>query len=141
MELMTAQDAAKLLNLSYIQTRIYLGDPHDYEVCKNGKKRLLYTKERVEEVKRRHDAMIAERQEHRGTRKCYQCGARVQASDLTSGICSRCHAYKLVKNFVCHRDYIHGAVDYDRIQCIKDAIDRLTAQGYQTEQQDNHQVR
>lgn len=134
MELMTAKEAAQELKLSYMQTRIYLGDPYDFEICANGRKRLLYTRERVEEIKKRHAEMLAEKEKTKGTRKCYQCGSRVAPNDLTSGICSRCQAFKLVKNFVCHGDYIHSVIDHNRIACVQEAVDRLITQATQTPQ-------
>ena len=124
-QLLTIKQAAELLGLGYLQTRIHLGDPIDYDMSDNGRRRLLYSIDRVMEVKKRRDALKAERALNKGTQKCYQCGTRVPSSDITSGICSKCQAFKIVKNFACHGDYIHGDIDIARLDRVVDAVNAL----------------
>lgn len=120
--MVTIKQAAEILNLGYLQARISLGDPQDYEVAGSGRKKLLYSMDRVLEVKRRRDEARALRDKNKGTAKCYHCGARVELRDLTSGICSKCQAFKIVKNFACHGDYIHGVIDVDRLDKVIEAV-------------------
>jgi hypothetical protein len=125
--MVTIKQAAEILDLGYLQARISLGDPQDYEIAGSGRKKLLYSMDRVLEVKRRRDEVKALREKNKGTAKCYHCGERVEIRDLTSGICSKCQAFKIIKNFACHGDYIHGSIDMHRLEKVIEAVMRLQA--------------
>lgn len=120
--MVTIKEAAKLLELGYLQTRIYLGYPDDYCISKHGHKVFLYDYDKVVSVIEKRKATIEQRATNKGKHKCYHCGNRVPPTDLTSGVCSKCQAIKLVKNFACHGDYIHGRIDEQRLDRISDAV-------------------
>jgi hypothetical protein len=123
--MVTIKEAAEILGLSYLQTRIYLGDPDDFTLSKSGHQVHLHEMDKVLRIKERRQGIFEQRVANKGKQKCYHCGDKVDVTDLTSGICSKCYAYKVVKNFACHGDYIHGAVDDDRLNKILDAVNRL----------------
>lgn len=123
--LYTIKEAATILNLGYLQTRIYLGDPQAIGTTAKGRKCLLYSMRRIEEISERRKVVLAEKELNKGKHKCYHCGKRVLQSDLTSGICSECQALKLVKNFACHGDYINGKLDKHRLVCVYNALKSL----------------
>lgn len=124
-DMLTIKEAAKVLNLGYLQTRIYLGDPDDYTVTVNGKQKYLYTLDHVGDVKNKVMTRRAEKLLNKGKRKCYYCNTLVPKSELISGICTKCHAYKMVKNFACHGRYEDGIVDINRLESVATAIHRL----------------
>ena len=126
-DMLTIKEAAEVLNLGYLQTRIYLGDPDDYTVTANGKQQYLYTLDHVRDVKDKVMTRRAEKLRNKGKRKCYYCGAVADKEYLTSGICVECQAYKIVKNFVCHGDYTNGKIDTDRLESIASALHSLQA--------------
>jgi hypothetical protein len=123
--LYTIKEAAAILNLGYLQTRIYLGDPQSIGTTPKGRKCLLYSIDRINEIQDRRKVVLAERELNKGKVKCYHCGKRVPHYDLTSGVCSECQAIKLVKNFACHGDYINGKLDRHRLICLYNAIKSL----------------
>ena len=123
--MLTIKEVAEVLNLGYLQTRIYLGDPDDYTVTANGKQKYLYTLDHVSDVKDKVMTRRAEKLRNKGKRKCYYCGAVSDKERLTSGICVECQAHKLVKNFVCHGDYTTGKIDTDRLESIASALHNL----------------
>lgn len=123
--MVTIKEAAEILGLCYLQTRIYLGDPDDFKVSKSGHQIHLHTMDKVLRIKERRQHIAEQRIANKGKQKCYHCGDKVDVADLTSGICSKCQAYKLVRNFACHGDYIHGVIDNARLNKILDAVSKL----------------
>lgn len=125
-KLYTLKEAAKILSLGTMQSRIYLGDPQQIGTTPRGQHMLLYSHKHVYEVKCHREAIKLEKASRRGKKRCYHCHKYVPAHDTTSGICSTCQAYKIVKNFACHGDYINGEIDKGRLDCIVNAVKKLT---------------
>lgn len=126
-DMITIKEASKILNRGYLQTRIYLGDPDDCIITPNGRQKFLYNSDHVHKVKERLDIAQEAKLRNRGKRKCYYCNSLVPKEELTSGICTKCQAYKMVKNFVCHGKYEDGAIDADRLESITSALHSLQA--------------
>lgn len=126
-EMLTIKEASKLLNRGYLQTRIYLGDPDDCIITRNGRQKFLYTSDHVNKVKERIDIAKDIKLRNKGKRKCYYCNTLVPKEELTSGICTKCQAYKMVKNFACRGEYEDGAIDIDRLESIASALYGLRA--------------
>lgn len=124
-KMLTIKEASIILNRGYLQTRIYLGDPDDCIITLNGRQKFLYTIDHVHKVKERIDIAQEAKLRNRGKRKCYYCNTLVPKEELTSGICTKCHAYKMVKNFACHGRYEDGTVDSNRLESIANALNRL----------------
>ncbi len=124
-DMVTIKEAAEILGLGYLQTRIHLGDPDDFKLSKSGHQMHLHTMDKVLRIKERRQHILEQRIANKGKHKCYHCGDKVDVTDLTSGICSKCQAYKLVRNFACHGDYIHGMIDNTRLNKILDAVSQL----------------
>lgn len=124
-EMLTIKEASKILNRGYLQTRIYLGDPDDCIITHNGRRKFLYTSDHVNKVKEHLDTAQNTKLRNRGKRKCYYCNTLVPKEELTSGICTKCQAYKLVKNFACHGKYEDGDIDTDRLESIASALHSL----------------
>ncbi len=126
-EMLTIKEASKILNRGYLQTRIYLGDPDDCIITLNGRQKFLYTTDHVHKVKEHLDVAQEVKLRNKGKRKCYYCNTLVPKSELISGICTKCHAYKMVKNFACHGRYEDGIVDINRLESVATALHRLQA--------------
>lgn len=124
-EMLTIKEASKILNRGYLQTRIYLGDPDDYVTTLNGRQKFLYTTDHVNNVKERLAIAKDIKLRNRGKRKCYYCNTLVPKEELTSGICTKCQAYKMVKNFACHGNYEDGDIDADRLESVASALNSL----------------
>ena len=124
-DMITIKEASKILNRGYLQTRIYLGDPDDCIITPNGRRKFLYTTEHVIKVKQRIDSSFEEKQRNKGKRKCDYCGSLLPKEHLTSGMCVRCKAYKIVKNFVYHGDCLCGEMDSERLDYITTAVSRI----------------
>ncbi len=122
---LTIKEASKILNRGYLQTRIYLGDPDDCVITLNGRRKFLYTLDHVNKVKERLDIAQNTKLRNKGKRKCYYCNTLVSKEELTSGICTKCQAYKMVKNFACHGKYEDGDVDTNRLESIANALHSL----------------
>ena len=126
-DMLTIKEASKILNRGYLQTRIYLGDPDDCIITLNGRQKFLYTSDHVNKVKERLDIAQNAKLRNRGKRKCYYCNTLVPKEELTSGICTKCQAYKMVKNFACHGKYEDGDIDTDRLESVANALHSLQA--------------
>ena len=134
-DMLTIKEASKLLNRGYLQTRIYLGDPDDCITTLNGRQKFLYTSDHVNKVKERLDITQDVKRRNKGKRKCYYCNTLVPKEELTSGICTKCQAYKMVKNFACHGKYEDGAIDTNRLESIAIALHSLQANPIQLQPQ------
>lgn len=126
-EMLTIKEASKILNRGYLQTRIYLGYPDDCTITLNGRQKFLYTADHVHKVKERLEILKQIKLRNKGKRKCYYCNTLVPKDELTSGICTKCQAYKMVKNFACHGNYEDGDIDADRLESIASALHSLQA--------------
>lgn len=100
--LLSVEEASKLLNLHYTQTRALLGDPDAIENTDAGRIRLLFYADKIEAIIKKREEQAKEKQKNAGKRSCYLCKNKFDYSELSDYICPRCHAHKLIRNFVCN---------------------------------------
>ena len=121
-EFIDIYDAASILNLHRTQASSALGKPDKIVNSENNRKKYLYRRCRVEEIKRQRDCEKCIKDGTKGKKSCYHCRNRVSRCELTSGICAECQARKFIKNFTCHGDCCSFPVDCERISILSRII-------------------
>lgn len=113
--------AAGMLGVSSLEyARKLLGEPDAKEKCKEGV-RFLYSPAHIERAK----VTISSRKSDKGKRSCYHCRNRFDPSELRSGICPDCQAWKLALNFACNGDCTKCPPSAEKICKLKHAIRKL----------------
>ncbi len=123
-ELITVKEAANILGLGITQTRKLLKFADDRQELDNGAFRSLYCKCRVCEVKREHDCEKCCRDKNKGKLRCWVCHDKHEPCNLTSGLCQKCHAEKIVKNYITCGSCKQCDYSPDRCACLIDALDK-----------------
>lgn len=100
-KLLSVEEASKLFKLQYTQTRALLGEPDSVESTDAGRIRLLFYADRINSIIKKREEQAREKQKNAGKRSCYLCKNKFDYSELTDYICPRCHARKLIRNFIC----------------------------------------
>lgn len=106
--------------------RKILGNPDAMEKYNEGE-RFLYSPEHVERSKLILDENRKRRQQDKGKRCCYQCRKKFNPSELQSGICTNCLAWKTVLNYSCSGDRTKHRPDRRKVEKLKAAIGKLEA--------------
>lgn len=126
--LITIEEAAEFLGLKRSQARAILGEPDTVWQTAAGRIQYVYDKRRVEDIKTRRDKILATRIAQRGMRSCYYCHLKFNRHELCDGLCVKCHARKIVRNFACHGDCFRHELDVQRLRILSDAINRLESE-------------
>ncbi|MBS1369810.1 MAG: hypothetical protein HPZ91_07640 [Lentisphaeria bacterium] len=121
-DLIDVKEAAEILGLGGTQTRAVLGEPDEIDIISTGQAKHLFFRCRVEETRRRRECEQCRKSGDKGKRSCYHCRNRYPECELTSGLCAKCQAAKLVKNFACHGNCCKCPVDCSRLRILAGAL-------------------
>lgn len=121
-------EAAEILGVSEQWARVLMQSPDRVDRSEAGQPVYMYCRTRVKLIAQTRQCASCERKKQMGKRSCYLCQRKFAQSDLTSGICPNCQAYKWVKNFTHHGDCFAHAADIERLETLENAIKRFRGQ-------------
>jgi hypothetical protein len=117
--------AAEILGVTEQWARVLLQSPDRVDRSAKGHPIYMYCKTKVEQIVEIRKIIAGEKQKDFGKRSCYLCHKRFAPSELTSGICPKCQAYKWVKNFAHHGDCLAHKADISRLLAVEGALRRF----------------
>lgn len=118
-------EAAEILQCSEPWARIILQSPDRVDRSACGHPVYMYCRTRVELLAQERQCQKCEKRKDLGKRSCYLCQHRFKESELTSGICPSCQAYKWVRNFAHHGDCCTHCADMERVAVLENALKRF----------------
>lgn len=124
-DFVTTEEASEILGLHRTQTRALLGEPDSVWESASGRIQYIFERKRVLSIKSKREERKIKRQIEHGLRSCYFCRGKYQKEDLLGGLCPKCQARKLIKNFVCRGDCCKNNCDTERLLMLSEAISQL----------------
>lgn len=132
-DLVTVEEAAEILGLHRSQARAILGEPYTVWQTAAGRMQYVYEKKQVELIKQSRDEKKQKRAAEHGLRSCYYCHLKFAKQQLCDGLCVRCYAKKIARNFACHGDCFRFAPDIQRLHELADAVNQLEIENAHSE--------
>jgi hypothetical protein len=124
-EFMSIDKAAEFLGLGESQTRALLGEPDDIRITASGHAQHLWQYAKITAIAEKRNSLLTLRQNNKGKRSCYQCRERYSEDDLTGGYCAKCHAKKLVRNYICNGNCVRNIPSIERLNILKETIQSI----------------
>ena len=121
----TTEEAAEILGLHRSQARALLGEPDRVWESAAGRIQYIFDRQRVLSIKSKREERKIKRQTEQGLRACYFCREKYHKEDLLGGLCPKCQARKLIKNFACRGDCCKNCCDTKRLQLLASAIEQI----------------
>lgn len=121
----TTEEAAEILGLQRSQARALLGEPDRVWESAAGRIQYIFDRQRVLSIKSKREERKMKRQAEQNLRSCYFCREKYQKEDLFGGLCPKCQARKLIKNFACRGDCCKNCCDTKRLQLLSNAIEQI----------------
>jgi hypothetical protein len=118
------RSAAGILGVSKEHARRLLKDPDIVEHHGNYT-RFLFSPDHVNCTRLLLEECRNQRKNTLGKRSCYHCRRKFDPSELKSGLCVDCQAWKTVLNFSCSGDCLKCPADANRLNCLKKAIQKM----------------
>ena len=121
----TTEEAAEILGLHRSQARALLGEPDRVWESAAGRIQYIFDRQRVLSIKSKREERRIKRQIEQGLRSCYFCREKFHKEELFGGLCPKCQARKLIKNFACHGDCCKNCCDTKRLELLASAIEQI----------------
>ena len=121
----TTEEAAEILGLHRSQARALLGEPDRVWESAAGRIQYIFERQRVLSIKNKREERKIKRQIEQGLRSCYFCREKYHKEDLFGGLCLKCQARKLIKNFACRGDCCKNYCDTKRLQLLANVMNQI----------------